>query len=88
MDSGFDDRTITGDGNNKGNLSEVDKIPSEHASLVSLNDAADEFFDVPEPSDYDQSKADWTPDFLSETCSQVNSVSNADSSEGVWSSVL
>ncbi|KAL6338598.1 hypothetical protein AAG906_021313 [Vitis piasezkii] len=32
---------------------EVDKTPSEHASLVGLNDAADEFFDVPEPSDSD-----------------------------------
>ena len=30
---------------------EVDKTPSEHASLVGLNDVADELFDVPEPSD-------------------------------------
>lgn len=84
IDSRFDNRTITGDGNNRGNLSEeVDKTPSEHASLVSLNDAADEFFDVPEPSDRDQSEGDWSPDFLSETCSQVNSVSKADTRKGV-----
>ncbi|XP_030447897.1 protein ENHANCED DISEASE RESISTANCE 2-like [Syzygium oleosum] len=41
------------------------KAPSEHASLVSLNDAADEFFDVLEPSD-DQSESGWSHDFVPE----------------------
>jgi len=46
------------------------KAPSEHASLVSLNDAADEFFDVPEPSD-DQSESSWSHDFVPEISPQV-----------------
>lgn len=76
-DSRFDVQTMTGDGSNRGNVAEeIDKTPSEHASLVSLNDAADEFFDVPEPSDYDQSEADWVPDFVPEMHSQVNAVTN------------
>lgn len=50
---------------------EVDKLPSEQSSLVGLNDAADEFFDVPEPSDYDQAENGWPPDFGSEIYSQV-----------------
>lgn len=45
------------------------KAPSEHASLVSLNDAADEFFDVPEPSD-DQSESSWSHDFVPEISPQ------------------
>ncbi|PQQ10782.1 hypothetical protein Pyn_38776 [Prunus yedoensis var. nudiflora] len=49
---------------------EVEKSPSEHASLISLNDASDEFFDVPEPPYGDQSETDWTPDFGSEMYSQ------------------
>ncbi|XP_021912402.1 protein ENHANCED DISEASE RESISTANCE 2-like isoform X2 [Carica papaya] len=49
---------------------ETDMIPSERSSLVGLNDAADEFFDVPEPSDNDQSDDSWTSDFGSETYSQ------------------
>ncbi|XP_024017099.1 protein ENHANCED DISEASE RESISTANCE 2 isoform X1 [Morus notabilis] len=67
VDDMFDVRTVTGDGSSMGNIAEeVDKTPSEHASLVSLNDAADEFFDVPEPPDYDQSEADWVPEFVPE----------------------
>ncbi|RVW97208.1 Protein enhanced disease resistance 2 [Vitis vinifera] len=50
---------------------EVDKTPSEHASLVGLNDAADEFFDVPEPSDSDLAENGWPSDFGSEMYSQV-----------------
>lgn len=49
---------------------EMEKTPSEHASLVSLNDVADEFFDVPEPLDYDQSENSWSPDFGPDTYSQ------------------
>lgn len=63
---------LTGDGSTNENiLEEVDKSPSEHASLVSLNDASDEFFDVPEPPYNDQSETDWTPDFGSDIYSQV-----------------
>lgn len=75
VDGMFDVRTVTGDGSSMGNIAEeVDKTPSEHASLVSLNDAADEFFDVPEPPDYDQSEADWVPEFVPEQNLQVKAV--------------
>ena len=50
---------------------EVVKTPSEHASLVGLDDAVDEFFDVSEPLDYDHSENDWCSDFGAETYSQV-----------------
>ncbi|CAN1171883.1 Protein-tyrosine sulfotransferase [Linum perenne] len=46
---------------------EADKAPSEHASIGGLNGAADEFFDVPEPSDNEC----WSYDFGSEACSQI-----------------
>ena len=49
---------------------EVDKTPSEHASLVGLNDVADELFDVPEPSDSDLVENGWLSDFGSEMYSQ------------------
>ncbi|KAL5832882.1 hypothetical protein ACOSQ3_016556 [Xanthoceras sorbifolium] len=63
--------TSTENGKSKLNISEeVDKSPSEHASLVGLNDAADEFFDVPEPSDSDDLENGWTSDFGPEMCSQ------------------
>ncbi|OMO67424.1 hypothetical protein CCACVL1_20525 [Corchorus capsularis] len=58
-------------GKNKENMSEaMERAPSEHSSLVGLNDAADEFFDVPEPSDYDQSEDGWASDFGPEVYSQ------------------
>lgn len=50
---------------------DMDKAPSEHSSLVGLNDAADEFFDVPEPSDDEQTENSWPSDFSSEVYSQV-----------------
>ncbi|KAL8516007.1 hypothetical protein ACS0TY_014616 [Phlomoides rotata] len=49
---------------------EMVKSPSEHSSLVGLNDAADEFFDVPEPLDYDQSETSWPSDYGPEMYSQ------------------
>ncbi|XP_050212546.1 protein ENHANCED DISEASE RESISTANCE 2 isoform X1 [Mercurialis annua] len=49
---------------------EFEKAPSEHASLVSLNDATDEFYDVPEPSDQEQSPNSWSYDFGPEIYSQ------------------
>ncbi|XP_060174295.1 protein ENHANCED DISEASE RESISTANCE 2-like isoform X1 [Lycium barbarum] len=49
---------------------EVAKAPSEHASLMGLNDASDEFFDVSEPLDYDQSENGWPSDFGTEMYSQ------------------
>ncbi|XP_009770311.1 protein ENHANCED DISEASE RESISTANCE 2 isoform X1 [Nicotiana sylvestris] len=49
---------------------EVVKSPSEHASLMGLNDASDEFFDVSEPLDYDESENGWPSDFGPETYSQ------------------
>ena len=75
-DSMVDFRIPTRDGKTKENTAEeMEKTPSEHASLVSLNDASDEFFDVPEPSDYDQSENSWTADFGPDMYSQVQSVS-------------
>ncbi|XP_048444930.1 protein ENHANCED DISEASE RESISTANCE 2-like isoform X2 [Pyrus x bretschneideri] len=63
--------TVIGDGRTKENFAEeVEKAPSEHSSLVSLSDASDEFFDVPEPPYSDQSETDWIPDFGSEMHSQ------------------
>ncbi|CAN4100879.1 unnamed protein product [Withania somnifera] len=49
---------------------EVAKAPSEHASLMGLNDASDEFFDVSEPLDNDQSENGWPSDFGPEMYSQ------------------
>ncbi|KAL8506366.1 hypothetical protein ACS0TY_017299 [Phlomoides rotata] len=49
---------------------EMVKSPSEHSSIVGLNDAADEFFDVPEPLDYDQSETSWPSDNGPEMYSQ------------------
>ncbi|KAK4441186.1 protein ENHANCED DISEASE RESISTANCE 2 [Sesamum alatum] len=49
---------------------ETVKTPSERSSLVGLHDASDEFFDVPEPLDYDQSENGWPSDFGSEIYSQ------------------
>ncbi|TYI16128.1 hypothetical protein ES332_A08G233300v1 [Gossypium tomentosum] len=49
----------------------MERAPSEHSSLLGLNDAADEFFDVPEPTDYEQSEDGWTSDFGPEV-SQVH----------------
>jgi hypothetical protein len=71
-DQRIDVQTPTNDGMTKECMNEeVDKTPSEHASLVGLNDPADEFFDVPEPSDYDQLENGWSSDFDPEMYSQV-----------------
>uniref|UniRef100_A0A6N2L728 START domain-containing protein n=1 Tax=Salix viminalis TaxID=40686 RepID=A0A6N2L728_SALVM len=70
-DQRIDTETPTDDGMTKKCMNEeVDKTPSEHASLVGLNDPADEFFDVPEPSDYDQLENGWSSDFGPEMYSQ------------------
>lgn len=53
----------------KEHMEEVVKTPSDHASLVGLNDAADEFFDVSEPLEYDPSEDGWPSD--PETYAQV-----------------
>ncbi|KAK7402119.1 hypothetical protein VNO78_14134 [Psophocarpus tetragonolobus] len=51
---------IQADENNHDNsVGEVDQAQSEHTSLVTLNDADDEFYDVPEASDYDESENGW-----------------------------
>ncbi|KAF3616891.1 protein ENHANCED DISEASE RESISTANCE 2-like isoform X1 [Capsicum chacoense] len=49
---------------------EVPKAPSEHSSLIGLNDASDEFFDVSEPLDYDESENGWPDDIGPEMHSQ------------------
>lgn len=45
--------------NHDNSIGEVDPTQSEHASLVSLNDADDEFYDVMEPLDCDESENGW-----------------------------
>ncbi|XP_027340176.1 protein ENHANCED DISEASE RESISTANCE 2-like [Abrus precatorius] len=63
------DSQVQAEVNNHDNcVGEVDQIQSEHASLVSLNDADDEFYDVLEPSDCDESENVWMPE-----CSQQRS---------------
>ncbi|CAH9135947.1 unnamed protein product [Cuscuta epithymum] len=56
---------------------EIEKHPSGRSSLVGLNDVGDEFFDVPEPSDDEQSDHGWSssssPDYHSDTCPQKSS---------------
>ncbi|KAI4334386.1 hypothetical protein L6164_019086 [Bauhinia variegata] len=62
-DSNVDIQTQTRNEDTSDNIAgEVDQMQSEHASLVSLNDADDEFFDVPETSDCDESDNGWAPD--------------------------
>ncbi|KAB1226253.1 Protein ENHANCED DISEASE RESISTANCE 2 [Morella rubra] len=63
-------RMLTGDGETKESMAEEERTPSENASLVSSNDAADEFFDVPEPADCEQPENSWTLDFGPDMCSQ------------------
>lgn len=58
-------------GKNMADMEEVAKSSSEHASLMGLNDSSDEFFDVSEPLDYDQSENGWPSDFGPEMYSQV-----------------
>ena len=54
------DTEIQADENNHDNsVGEVDQTQSEHACLVTLNDADDEFYDVPEPSDCYVSENGW-----------------------------
>lgn len=50
---------------------EMVKTPSEHASLMGLNESTDEFFDVSEPLDYDQTENSWSSDFSPDTYCQV-----------------
>lgn len=50
---------------------ELEKAASDHGSLISLNDAADEFFDIPDPSECDQSDSCWSYDFGQEIPTQV-----------------
>ncbi|MBA0552738.1 hypothetical protein Golob_023518 [Gossypium lobatum] len=58
-------------GKTKENMNEaMERASSEHSSLVGLNDAADEFFDVPEPIDHDRAEDGWASDFGPEVYSQ------------------
>ncbi|XP_073021825.1 protein ENHANCED DISEASE RESISTANCE 2-like isoform X1 [Primulina eburnea] len=58
-------------GNSKEDVEEeIVKTPSEHSSLMGLHDAADEFFDVSEPLEYEQSENGWPSDFGPEIYSQ------------------
>ena len=50
---------------------EVEKPLSSRASLMGLNDAADEFFDVPEPADYAFIENEWPSDLSVEENSPV-----------------
>ncbi|XP_019175544.1 PREDICTED: protein ENHANCED DISEASE RESISTANCE 2-like isoform X2 [Ipomoea nil] len=58
-------------GKNKEQMEEeIVNAPSEHASLIGLDDAEDEFFDVSEPLDYQQSENGWPSDYGQEIYSQ------------------
>ncbi|KAI4322275.1 hypothetical protein L6164_021986 [Bauhinia variegata] len=62
-DNNADIQTRTRNENTSDNVAgEVDHMQSEHTSLVSLNDADDEFFDVPEPSDCEELDNEWMAD--------------------------
>ncbi|KAL3623979.1 hypothetical protein CASFOL_032795 [Castilleja foliolosa] len=64
-------QTRVENGQNKEDMEdEPVKTPSERSSLVGFNDASDEFFDVSEPLDYDQSESGWPSDFDTEIYSQ------------------
>ncbi|XP_059659495.1 protein ENHANCED DISEASE RESISTANCE 2-like isoform X2 [Cornus florida] len=67
---GIQTRAENGKGKEDKEEEEMVKTPSEYASLVGLNDAADEFFDVSEPLDYDQSENGWPSEFGPEMYSQ------------------
>ncbi|XP_022958172.1 protein ENHANCED DISEASE RESISTANCE 2-like [Cucurbita moschata] len=43
-------------------FSEENEVEMPRASLIGLNDAVDEFFDVPEPEELDQYENEWTAD--------------------------
>ncbi|KAH6814643.1 Pleckstrin homology and lipid-binding START domains-containing protein [Perilla frutescens var. frutescens] len=71
MDLKVDVQNGAENGQNREDMEEeVVKTPSEHSNLVGLNDATDEFFDVPEPLDYDQSETGWPSDYGLEMYSQ------------------
>nr|GMD28422.1 protein ENHANCED DISEASE RESISTANCE 2-like isoform X1 [Ipomoea batatas] len=58
-------------GKNKEHMEEeIVNAPSEHASLIGLDDAEDEFFDVSEPLEYQQSENGWPSDYGQEIYSQ------------------
>ncbi|GFP82487.1 protein enhanced disease resistance 2-like [Phtheirospermum japonicum] len=64
-------QTRVENGQNKEDMEdEPVKTPSERSSLIGFNDAADEFFDVSEPLDYDQLESSWPSDFGTEIYSQ------------------
>lgn len=69
MDLNIDVQNRVENGQNREDMEEeVVKTPS---SLVGLNDSPDEFFDVSEPLDYDQSETGWPSDYGPEMYSQV-----------------
>lgn len=48
------------------NPMEVEVEKPGRASLKGMHDSADEFFDVPEPTDYDQFENEWPSEFIKE----------------------
>lgn len=50
---------------------EVERLPPQAVSLMEMQDAADEFFDVPEPSDNDQLENEWSSELSPEPHSPV-----------------
>ncbi|KAK6936057.1 Protein ENHANCED DISEASE RESISTANCE 2, C-terminal [Dillenia turbinata] len=72
VDVQVDDQSLPENGTSEKDHLEEEavKTPSDHASLVGLNDATDEFFDVPEPSDSDQPENAWLSDYGSEMYTQ------------------
>ncbi|KAJ8432038.1 hypothetical protein Cgig2_020582 [Carnegiea gigantea] len=58
----------------EGKVDEKELDKSEHGSLVGLDDVSDEFYDVPEQSDYDMEDEGWPSDCGQGACLQVKAV--------------
>ncbi|XP_022133494.1 protein ENHANCED DISEASE RESISTANCE 2-like isoform X2 [Momordica charantia] len=48
-------------------FSKENEVEKPRASLIGLNDAVDEFYDVPEPAELDHYENEWTPENTSQT---------------------
>ncbi|XP_038885656.1 protein ENHANCED DISEASE RESISTANCE 2-like [Benincasa hispida] len=62
-------------------FSKENEVEIPRASLIGLNDAVDEFFDVPEPAEFDHYENEWTSDL---TLQQMNLSQNKLSSAAVF----
>lgn len=52
-------------------FSKENEVEKPRASLIGLNDAVDEFYDVPEPAELDHYENEWTPEVTLQQQSSV-----------------